>query len=134
MKEEKTFTRVSPYNLYRRNFGPPHYALDIDWIEYRPNKGIVALICTTGRLQNKQHIQNSKKFIWIRTKLERKIMKTIADKLKVKAYYVIHTEDLSYFEVFDLDYSLNNPEEMNQNQYSEFIKCLRKEKFLHEFT
>ncbi len=133
MKLEKTNSRQSPYNDWHRNLGQECYAIDIDWIEYRTNKGIVAIICTTGKLKDNNHIINSKPMIWTRTELERKIIKEIATKLNVPGYYVIHSEDLTEFHVHNLREDLKNYIRMGQKEYTDFIKNLGKHSYLHQY-
>jgi len=123
VKKEKTFQRVSDYSLWHRSLGSEFLAIDLDWIEFRIDRGVVALICTTSRLKDEQHLINSKKFIFKRINLERKIVLNIAEQLNAPAYFVIHTDDLKFFHVHDLN-NLEKFEVMDQNKYGEFIKNL----------
>ncbi len=123
-KMEKTGERNSKYSEWHRSLGPEYLAIDIDFVEYRRNKGIVGVLAVTGRCKDEGHIINSKKYIWERTEIERKIMKEISNKLNVPAYYVIHDDSLSIFHVHNLNKNLSEFEAMNTNQYSNFIKTL----------
>jgi len=122
-KEEKTYERVSDYSLWHRSLGSEFLTVDIDFVEYRNGRGIVGIICTTSRLKNENHLINSKKFIFKRIFLERKIVLDISKKLNVPAYFVIHTDDLSVFHVYNLE-DMDSFKIMNKEQYGDFIKNL----------
>jgi hypothetical protein len=123
-KSEKTGERNSDYSLWHRSLGPDFLALDIDWVEYRKDRGIVGFLAVTGKCVDERHIVNSKRFIWERTSLERKILSTLSQKLNVPSYFVIHNNDLSIFHVHDLSKDLKEFIVMNQETYGSFIKNL----------
>lgn len=122
-KKEKTNERASDYSQWHRTLGSGCYAVDVDWVEWRAGRGVVALICATGRLNDHNHIMNSKKFILNRTEVERKVCLEISESLEVPAYFVIHTTDLSLFHVHSIK-NWNNYQVMNKEEYTEFIKNL----------
>jgi hypothetical protein len=99
------------------------YAIDIDQVEWRADRGIVAIICTTGNLNDKYHILNAKPRIWERTKFERMIATEIASKLNVPAFYVIHTKDLSCFHVHNLA-NISEFTELSQESYKIWVSIL----------
>ena len=123
MKLEKTGVRASNYSVWHRLLGPEYFAVDVDFVEYRANRGIVALLAVTGECNDEFHILNSKKYIWARTELERKILAELSAKLGVSAYYVIHTRDLSLFHVHNLA-DLGIFQVMGSQKYAKFIKDL----------
>lgn len=110
------------YSLFHRNIAGA-YSIDIDSVEFRKGKGIVALICRTANLNDNNHIYNSKRYIWERTEFERNIVSEISQKMNIPAYYVIHTKDLSIFHV----HKLPNKEVfkvMSREEYSVWISLL----------
>lgn len=123
-KTEKTGERNSDYSLWHRSLGADFLAIDIDWVEYRKDRGIVGFLAVTGKCVDEKHIINSKRFIWERTHLERKILKSLSDSIKAPAYFVIHDNDLSIFHVHDLSKDLSVFQAMNKEEYSNFIKKL----------
>lgn len=96
----------------------------MDYVEYRMDRGIVAIIDVTDNLKNEQHIVNSKEIIWGRTKIQREILSTMSEALKVPAYFVLHTKDMSLFHVYNLSDSSKGPRRMTLTEYTQFIKDL----------
>lgn len=123
-KMEKTGERNSDYSAWHRTLGPKYLAVDIDFVEYRQDRGIVAFIAVTGRLNDESHIMNAKRFIWKRTAVERKIMLELSLKTGVPAFFTIHNNDLSLFHVHDLTKDLSEFKRMNQKEYGDFVKQL----------
>ena len=121
-KPERTGERASEYSLWHRQLGSGCYAVDVDWVEYRFNRGIVAFICATSRFNSEQHLINSKPMVFARTELERKIVKQLSEVMKVPAFFVMHLTDLSLFHVYDL--SSMTFKVMNKEEYGDFIKKL----------
>lgn len=124
VKKEHTGTRTSEYSLWHRTLGKDFLMVDIDCVEYRPGRGIVALIAVTGNCKNEQHIINSKKFIWKRTAVERSILIELSKSTSCPAYYVIHDNDLKTFHVHNLSEGLDKYQRMDNKQYTNFIKEL----------
>ena len=123
-KMEKTGERNSAYSAWHRSLGADYLAVDIDFVEYRKGRGIVAVLAVTGNCNDENHIQNSKKFIWARTSLEREILLNLSQKLSVPAYFVIHDNDLSVFHVHDLNIGLASYQRFDNTAYGTFIKQL----------
>jgi hypothetical protein len=111
------------YSNWHRSLGKELYVINIDCVEYRIGRGIVAFIAVTGRCQDENHIINSKKYIWERTKLEREIMVLLAAQFNVPSYYVIHDIKLSIFHVHKCE-DLNRFKAMNADEYARFIRAL----------
>jgi hypothetical protein len=123
-KTEKTGERNSDYSLWHRSLGSDFLAIDIDFVEYRRDRGIVGFLAVTGKCVDEKHINNSKRFIWERTSLERKILETLSKAMNLPSYFVIHDNDLSIFHVHDLSKDLSEFIAMNQVTYGNFIKKL----------
>ena len=124
IKGEKTGERDLSYSLFRRTVGRKMYSIDIDMVEYRQDRGIVGFFAVTGRCRSEQHILNSKRFIWKRTKLEREILSTLSKSVNAPAFFVIHDNDLSIFHVHDLSKPLDEYTYMDRDKYTEFIRSL----------
>lgn len=114
----------NPYSLMHKELGPGFLCLDIDLIEYRPGKGVVGVFGLTTNLTDEKHIIASKKYIWERTHLEREVLKTIAEKLNTRAFFVIYTTDLSVFHVHNLKNDLSDYIKLNRQEYKDFLKSL----------
>ena len=99
------------------------YVTDIDQVEWREGRGIVAILCITGNLNDSNHINNSKSRIWERTRFERMIVTEIARRINVPAYYVIHTKDLSCFQIHNLS-DLSEYTQLNQEEYKMWLSLL----------
>ncbi len=123
-KPEKLGVRATEYSQWHRTLGDGCFGVDLDWVEFRLDRGIVAIIDVTGNLNDENHITNSKKMIWNRTNMQREILETVAKALGVPAYFVIHTTDLSLFHVHNLAYDLKDFTRLSRSQYTEFIKSL----------
>ncbi len=123
-KTEKTGQRNTAYSLWHRSLGSDYYAVDIDYVEFRKDRGIVAFLSVSGECVDEKHIINSKKFIWERAKLECKILLKLSQEFNVPSYYVIHTADLAIFHVHKIGDKLDVFKKMNQKEYSNFIKNL----------
>jgi len=123
-KCEKTGNRPKEYSLWHRSLGQEYFAVDIDYVEFRKGRGIVAFIAVSGEVNNEEHLNNSKKYIWIRTKVEREILSQLSIKTKIPAFFVIHTKDLTLFHVHNLREDLDKFTKMDQEEYSKFIKSL----------
>jgi len=124
IKGEKTGERDLSYSLFRRTVGKNMYSVDIDMVEFRQDRGIVGFFAVTGRCNSEQHIINSKRFIWKRTKLERKILSTLSEAVDAPAFFVIHDNELSVFHVHNLSESLDKYISMDRDKYTEFIRSL----------
>ena len=114
--------RDADYSQMHRTI-PGAWVTDIDQVEWREGRGIVAILCTTGNLNDANHIQNSKIHIWERTRFERMIVTEIANKLNLPSYYVIHTKDLSCFQVHKLS-NLSEYTQMSQEEYKIWLSLL----------
>ena len=104
--------------------GSEYLTADIDYVEYRKGRGIVALIDVTGEMEDEGHLLNSKKYIWARTKMQREILSTMSKALRVPAYFVLHTKDMTLFHVYNLSDTVEKPLRMTHTEYTNFIKNL----------
>ena len=119
VKPEKTGERDLTYSRWHRTLPNYCYMIDLDSIEWRPDRGIVALIETCRG--------ESTVF---RKKFQLKVIREIANKLKVPCYLVIYharNANLNFFEVYDLTKNNfpNCPKKyMDEKQYRLFISSL----------
>lgn len=124
VKQEKIGKRPSEYSEWHRTLGSEYLTADIDFVEYRIDRGIVALIDVTGEMEDEGHMFNSKKYIWGRTRMQRNILSTMSKALHVPAYFVLHTKGMTLFHVYDLSDSTETPKLMTREQYTAFVKNL----------
>ena len=123
-KQEKTGGRASDYSLWHRTLGSDFLTVDIDFVEYRKDRGIVALIDVTGEMNDEAHMNNSKRFIWARTGLQFKVLSLMSVKLGVPAYFVLHDRGLTIFHVYDLAKGLDDFRRLTQAEYAAFLRQL----------
>lgn len=124
-KQEKIYERPSEYSKWHRTLGKDCLACDIDFVEYRLGRGVVGFIATTSRFKDEEHMINSKKYVWQRTSIERKILKELSEASDVPAYFVFHLDDLSIFHVHNpSNNDLKTFIRMNKDEYSDFVKGL----------
>jgi hypothetical protein len=124
VKQEKIGKRPSEYSEWHRTLGREYLTADIDFVEYRIGRGIVALIDVTGEMEDEGHLLNSKRFIWERTKMQREILSTMSKALGVPAFFVLHTKGMTLFHVYDLSDTTEKPLRMTNAEYTNFIKKL----------
>lgn len=124
VKQEKIAKRPSEYSEWHRTLGAEYLTADIDFVEYRRDRGIVAIIDVTGEMEDEGHLYNSKKYIWARTRMQRNILSAISKALNVPAYFVLHTKGMTLFHVYDLSDSTETPTRMTCEQYAAFVKKL----------
>lgn len=123
-KQERKGSRPPAYSIWHRTLSAKCLAVDVDFVEYRNGRGIVGIFAVTGECNDENHINNSKRFIWRRTNVERKVMVELSQKVGCPAYYVIHDNDLTVFHVHDLSNNLETFTRMDREQYSNFIEGL----------
>lgn len=122
VKEERTFKRDLTYNVWHRTIGDDYYMIDLDCIEWRKNRGTVAIIERTMDMQNcplKQIIEDKR--------FELTVYSEIAQKLEVPAYLTFYNEELTEFRVFMIqNESAKFWKTMNNIEYTSFIRGLQK--------
>lgn len=124
-EEEHTGERSLKYSAFHRELGQGYMMVDVDCVEWRWSRGIVALCAVTGRMKDEAHILNCKRFVWERTLVERLALAQIAVALKVPAYYVLHDEGLSVFHVHEITSgNFENYRRLTRDEYANFIKSL----------
>ena len=124
VKQEKIGKRPSEYSEWHRTLGSEYLTADIDYVEFRRGRGIVALIDVTGEMNDEGHLLNSKKFIWARTKMQREILSAMSKALGVPAFFVLHTKDMTIFHVYNLSDIAEKPLRMSCEEYTRFVKNL----------
>jgi hypothetical protein len=125
VRKEGSNERSMDYSNWHRTFSQFCYAIDVDFVEYRINRGIVGLFGITGNFEDERHIINSKKYVLGRNYVEREILKDLTKDQKFNAYLVLHTKDLSLFHVWNL--TLNEIplwRVYDKVQYQKFIEGL----------
>ena len=122
VKPEFTGKRDLTYNLWHRTVGDQYYMLDVDCLEWRNGRGIVAII--ERGLYNSE--SNYSKEAIIRFKrFELKVVTELSQKLKVPAYLTFYNIELSEFDVYQIqsEQALHF-KKMNVEEYSNFIRNL----------
>jgi hypothetical protein len=118
---------ASAYSLWHRSkIFEGCFTVDVDYVEFRNGRGVVALICVTSRLNDVQHMDNSKSMIFERSKAERRQLWFLSSSAGVPAYYVIHLTDLTVFDVYRVfeDGELHDFLRMDRDRYVQFIRGL----------
>jgi len=123
VKPEFTGKRELNYNKWHRTIGHDYFMIDLDSVEWRKDRGVVAII-ERGLFTGKATIDNIIEF----KRFEIKVVSEIAEKLKVPAYLVFYTidndempYDFMVYQIFPRDNFLGK---MTQEQYTNFIKKL----------
>jgi len=122
VKPEFTGKRDLTYNKWHRTLGNPYYMLDVDCLEWRKERGIVAVV---ERSLYRKECGYSQRDIINFKKFEIKVITELSQKLKVPAYLVFYNEELTIFDV----YKIENEKAifwktMNHEQYADFIRNL----------
>lgn len=120
VRQEIHGTRDLAYSSWHRTLPDFCYMIDLDSVEWRSNRGIVAFIETALR-DEKQTLQQqleTKKF-------ESKILSEISRKTNAPAYIVFYNVDLSTFIIFFI--KNDEPKHLltiGRNDYAKFIQNL----------
>lgn len=112
---------MSSYSVWHYTLDYNCLCRDIDFTEFR-NGNIVCFIETTGRLKSLEHLRKSFDQIRKRLDLQITIMNNLSTQFNVPSFIVIHLTDLSYFEVYDLNW--NRVLEANQEEYIEWLTTI----------
>jgi len=120
VKPEYTGKRDLSYNKWHRTIGDSYYMIDLDCVEWRSNKGTVAIIERALDMQKYplEQIIEYKKF-------ELTVASEIAEKLKVPAYLVFYNPQLTEFKIYIIQQ--NNAQfykTMNDTDYADFLRKL----------
>ena len=121
VKPERTGERDLTYSRWHRTLGDPYYMIDLDSVEWRSEKGIVAVI-ETARFEAMVY----------KKEFQLKVLRELAERIGVPGFLVLYNDELTFFEVYDLlsapEWSSCTKEVMNRDEYSYFIKNLGFEK------
>jgi hypothetical protein len=117
---------LPPYSVWHYKLDWSCKCRDIDYFEIRENK-VKAILEVTGKLKNEEHLKRSinpmsPRCIFKRLSLQKKILHELSNKLSINAYFVIHTEDLNVFYIFDYDF--NNLNVYNKEEYTSWLNSL----------
>ena len=125
VRKESSNARSMDYSNWHRSFSHFCYAIDVDFVEYRINRGIVGLFGITGNFEDERHMINSKKYVLARNYVEREILKDLTKDQKFNAYLVLHTKDLTLFHVWNLTlHEVPLWQVYDKVQYQKFIEEL----------
>ena len=124
MKEETTNTRPNGFSKWHRKLGEDYYAVDIDFVEFRKGRGIVAIIGVSGNFRDERHIVNSKSYVWKRTRLEQQVMRQLSFAQDVPCYYVLHNAAMTVFHVHNLWKGLKTYDRFSEWEMSKWIRQL----------
>lgn len=117
VRQEETGKRDLAYHLWHRILPNFCYMVDIDVVEWRAGRGIVAFI----EVARQTALVHKKRF-------QLGIVRDIALKCGAKAFLVLYNENLTMFEVYDLlsneDWAKCNKTYMNEEEHEKFIKNL----------
>ena len=101
---------AKPYSRWHWENLPPYcYMIDLDCVEWRPSKGIEALIETRA----------TDTFL---NKFQHGIITSIAQAMNVPAYFVRHNPELTQFKVMNL--ATEQEKIMTAEDYKNFLKYL----------
>jgi len=121
VRQEQSFKRPSIYSEYHRTLPNWCYTIDVDWLEWRNNRGIVAFIETAVKLPetNPSSILQTKEF-------EFKVLSELRRRTKIPTYLTIHTENCENFWVYSINENGNTIfiKSMTKLEYDNFIKTL----------
>lgn len=118
--EERTNQRASDYSHWHRTLPNLCYMIDFDSVEWRSDRGIVAVIETAYRYETQTLTQQleTKKF-------EIKVLSEVSKTTNWKCYIVFHNENLTTFWIFQI---INDQakwwQTIGPNEYSLFIQNL----------
>jgi hypothetical protein len=120
VKPEGTGERDLSYSRWHRTIGNSYYMIDLDCVEWRSNRGTVAIIETAMDMQNRPLEQNVKY-----KQFEITVISQIAQKLEVPAYLVFHNKELTEYKILVIqNESAKFWKTMNDIEYTNFIKGL----------
>lgn len=120
VKPEFTGKRDLIYNRWHRTIGQPYYMLDLDSVEWRSGRGVVAII-ERSLLTNVYPVEKVLEF----KKFEIKVASEISQKLGVPSFLVFYTDDLQTFHVYKIQNEQASPQAtMDNGQYSQFLRSL----------
>ena len=125
VKPERTGNRESDliYSTFHRSLPPFCYMSNLDSVEWRAERGIVAFIETAIRDQKQTLSQqiDTKKF-------EAKLLLELQYRTKIPSFIVFHNLELTTFQVFKVTPEIESKmylwKVLNQVEYKQFIKNL----------
>lgn len=127
VKQEKTGKRFQDYMNWHKKLGSKYKTQDVSFVETRRNRGVVAIFSVQGTFNDENHIENSKKYIFDDSGINQKVemLRDLSREKRFAAYYVLHTIDMSRFQVWDVKEAKQQEwKKMSLDDYSSFIKNL----------
>lgn len=122
VKREFTGKRDPAYSLWHRTIGAPYCMIDLDSVEWRADRGIVAFIEVTRFVPDGKFSQAD---ILNRKQFEVMLLDELQRKHKAPAYIVFYTFDLSTFWIYTIENgSPKWLKAVDKNGYTSFIRGL----------
>lgn len=118
------------YAEWRRNQDHSSWFTDIDYVEYRDDRGVVAFLEVTGKFKNEQNMLAGMPKMRLRLERRIEVFKQIASALGVPYYLIVHDINVSVFHVYTILYddgsegNLNEYKRMTPEQHKKFIQAL----------
>jgi len=123
-KPEFTKLRDESYNLWHRTIGDTYYMIDIDSVEWRSQKGIVAFIETALYDVSKGYYISE---LLTRKEMEILILNELQERAGIPSFLVLHTPNLTTFWVFKIQNAKPRFwQTFSQPDYANFIRSLSK--------
>lgn len=121
--------RTLGYKNWHRSLGPGLYVIDVDQVEYRidrdGNVNIIALLELTRMDGNgspsKSYLDSILQRFWARD-AQARIITSIAEMLKVKAWIVLFREDLRQFSLYNISDNRGWYENLTAAKYAEWLR------------
>lgn len=124
IKQESTGYRPQNYSNWHRQLAKHCYAYDVDFVEYRVNRGIVGLF-EIKQFKTLDDLKNDKAFVISNSRIQIQIYRMLTCNTIYGAYLVLHTYDMEYFEVWNVSKSEKpNFKIYDKEGYSQWIENL----------
>ena len=123
VKPDFTQKRDLTYSLWHRTIGEPYYMIDLDSVEWRGDRGIVAFIeCAIFDPES----QNKLYQLIDRKKIETKILYELQQLTRHPAFLVLHTPNLTTFWIFKIwnDGEVILQQAVGKEDYANWLRSL----------
>lgn len=101
IKQESTSLRPNNYSKWHRTLNKNCYAYDVDFVEYRQNRGIVGIF-ETKQFKDLEDLKKNKDFVINQSHTQIKVYRLITIDKIYSSYFVLHTADMTHFEVWNI--------------------------------
>jgi len=106
IKQETTGYRPQNYSNWHRTLSKYCLAFDVDFVEYRLHRGIVGIF-EIKQFTNITQLLKNKDFVINNSTNQIKVYRLLTSDTVYNAYFVLHTSDMKYFEVWNLNKNKN---------------------------